>query len=493
MKVTFATILALLSFESFALIGAQDGAKKTSVPPVGKRKVSSCSGKNCFQLNIQPYCFGTNLRSYDSSIQLREQGELAIKVAIGGASGDKLDVKFPAALTFASDNVRTECQAQAGQNMGSAGLKKFNCTVGSDTSVYSIQDWRGSTNPSCYANGGSHGPTYCNYAARPLEANRISGANPENKVTCLYTFDSGYQLKSSVQCYFRSTMENKKDDVALKINGVDATAEVDAFTNDIAIKIPLDQLNWVNANSELSRGHRVMPKSGQSLPAPAVEFAQLDEGSNTPRPLETSDYQLPDKSIAFDEVNNNMSLTIVAKLPGAAGFCGGFYSPLMLFFDKELPEFTGVSTFPLHGVKEGGRVNWPEAGSKGYFLVNLANGEKEVSKASQLFGQDGVNSNGFESLKLHDADKNGVINNKDKVWSTLKLWQDKNSNGLSEPEELISLQEKKVVSINLNYHAKKKLSFGDRARARESSTFSYESKGKTLKADIIDVWLSPLD
>jgi hypothetical protein len=188
-----------------------------------------------------------------------------------------------------------------------------------------------------------------------------------------------------------------------------------------------------------------------------------------------------------------MSYSIIAKFPGAQGFCGGFYSPLMLFFEKEYPQFTGVSLFPLYGVKEGGRVNWPEAGSKGYFLASLSGEEKEITKASQLFGQDGVHENGFESLKRHDSDKNGIINKKDSIWKSLRLWKDENSNGISEQDELHSLRSKGVVSISLNYHSRDQLKIDQRARGREKSKFSYLKNGKLLEAEVIDIWLAPID
>ena len=43
----------------------------------------------------------------------------------------------------------------------------------------------------------------------------------------------------------------------------------------------------------------------------------------------------------------------------------------------------------------------------------------------------------------------GDIDEKDKEFTNLLLWQDKNSNGISETDELIKLSDK-VKSINLN-------------------------------------------
>ena len=58
--------------------------------------------------------------------------------------------------------------------------------------------------------------------------------------------------------------------------------------------------------------------------------------------------------------------------------------------------------------------------------------------------------NGFESLKEFDSNNDGIIDEKDKEFTNLLLWQDKNSNGISETDELIKLSDK-VKSINLNY------------------------------------------
>lgn len=490
--------LSVISLQAAAQVAtAPDGAGNVSAPPVGEERRSSCSIKGCFEINIKPYCFGTNLRAYSSNIQLNAVDPVLIKLAIGGASGDKLDFKFPPTLTFNPDGVKQSCFPKAGQNLGTPGTKTFVCTL-SDAGVsenveYSISDWKGSKNPSCYANGGSHGQTYCDYAARPLPANRISGSKGDQNITCFYSFNGSYGLKDEVICQFPSLMADESSKIAIKLNGSDfSNSEIKAYTNSIQVKIPLSDLNYINSNSQFKNGKRMMPKTGQSLPATVVSFAQINP-DGSPRALENGSYQLPDRTTRFEEANQNMSYTIVAKFPGSQGFCGGYYSPLMLFFSNELPSFTGVSSFPLHGVREGGRVNWPEAGSKGYFLAVLKDGEKEITKASQLFGQDGVHENGFESLKLHDSDSNGVINNKDKIWSSLKLWKDNNANGLSESEEIHTLASQGVESISLKYSSRFGLKFENRARGREKSTFTYKKNGKSHKAEIVDIWLAPID
>ena len=60
-----------------------------------------------------------------------------------------------------------------------------------------------------------------------------------------------------------------------------------------------------------------------------------------------------------------------------------------------------------------------------------------------------IAKNGFESLKEFDSNNDDIIDEKDKEFTNLLLWQDKNSNGISETDELIKLSDK-VKSINLN-------------------------------------------
>jgi hypothetical protein len=499
MKYLLIALAFLGSAEGFAQVAtAPDGAANISAPPVGSSRISKCGKKGCFEIKLQPFCFGTNLRAYSPDIQLKQNEDVVIKVSLGGAGGDQINVKFPAALTYASDGVKVNCTPLAGQNMATSGSRNFQCVVpdpaGDKVLTYAIPQWRGPKNPSCYANGGSHGQEYCDYAARPLPGNLVQGAHPDASITCLYTFDSSYKIKPEVKCSFPSMLADESSKVKVSIAGVDSNAtEVKAITNSISVGIPLNEIAWVKGNSQLSKGTFVMPKNGGSLPAAQVKFFQVPVGGTTERELEKSGYSLPDKIVAYDEVNNNMSLTISAKFPGAAGFCGGFYSPLMLFFDKAYPQFSGMSLFPLHGVKAGSRVNWPEAGAPGYFLALLGKGESEISKSSQLFGQSDDMSNGFESLKVHDSDKNGVINKKDKIWASLKLWKDENANGMSEKEEIHSLDSKGVESLSLAYSTRDPKNFDNRARVRESSKFSYRVKGKLAQAEILDVWFTPID
>lgn len=60
-----------------------------------------------------------------------------------------------------------------------------------------------------------------------------------------------------------------------------------------------------------------------------------------------------------------------------------------------------------------------------------------------------IAKNGFESLKELDSNNDGIIDEKDKEFTNLLLWQDKNGNAITDNGELIKLSDK-VKSINLN-------------------------------------------
>lgn len=197
------------------------------------------------------------------------------------------------------------------------------------------------------------------------------------------------------------------------------------------------------------------------------------------------------------------TIDVYADFPGAAspgmraryqgetrtGFCGAYYSPLMLFFDDELPAFTGKSAFPIRENQSGG-VYWPEPYAPGYFLALDEKNNSEIKNGSQLFGDYGNYENGFENLKVHDSNGDGVIDAKDKVFSKLKLWNDENGDGVSQKAEVKTLKEKGVISIELKYENVTS-KFGNRAQYKQKSVFKFKEKSKVKKGTVLDIWFSP--
>jgi hypothetical protein len=475
-----------ISFQAYAQFTvAPFASAQVSSPPIGENKKSPCvNGKCSFEINLKPYCFGTNLRAFAERNQLRPSGEVAMtmKLTDPKASGKKdiIRVVFPSSLTYASEGIRMDCLFREDQNMKTSGYKDMDCQapwLKNQSFHYKLAGWKASSNSNSYDD-------WTRYAARPLYADLIGSGDIDKKITCLYKFTSNNPKSSSlihskVSCYFPSQLPDYSSLVKIYKEGSELrSAKIFATTNEIKIQMqePLNSLS-----------NKVAVRHGKVLPveAPHSSLSYIQDGGRSLTAIREQE--------SFDETNANKSFSTVVKFPGSQGFCGGFYSPLMLFFERDYPKFDGVSFFPLYGVPEGGRVNWPEANSPGYFLVHLKEGESKVTNASHLFGQNEQFNNGFEALQVHDKNNDGVIDAKDPIFKELKLWNDIDSDGISRKTEIISLSDKKVKSIRLKYSTRNVSSFGSRARAREKAKFIYEDGEKLAEADIFDVWLSPID
>jgi LysM repeat protein len=90
-------------------------------------------------------------------------------------------------------------------------------------------------------------------------------------------------------------------------------------------------------------------------------------------------------------------------------------------------------------------------------LVFDKNGNNKIDNGSELFGNNTVLSNGntatngFEALKALDTNQDGKVDKQDVGFNNLKVWQDKNSNGKLDDDELLSMGDTGIKSLNTNY------------------------------------------
>jgi hypothetical protein len=196
-------------------------------------------------------------------------------------------------------------------------------------------------------------------------------------------------------------------------------------------------------------------------------------------------------------VQANNKVVISASFPGQEGYCGGYHSPLMVFFDDQRPLFNAKSDFPINGKSQ--LRNWPEAGSPGFFLVAKKKGVKTISGRQDLSLFEGGSlgfSNGFVMLKdQFDSNKDGFISKEDKEFDRLYLWKDADGMGNPKEKDLVKLASQGVSKIDLKYSLDKVVPIANRAEERERSSFSFTDKktGKNKTGTVIDMWFTSIE
>jgi hypothetical protein len=172
--------------------------------------------------------------------------------------------------------------------------------------------------------------------------------------------------------------------------------------------------------------------------------------------------------------------------------CGG--SPIVIDVNGDGITLTGASdgvAFDLNGNGTRDRLGWTIGGSDDAWLALDRNGNGTIDNGSELFGDftpqpPGPNKNGFLALAEFDkavkgGNGDGVIDERDSIFGSLRLWQDTNHNGVSEPEELHTLAALNVKALELEFKESKRVDgFGNE--------FKYRAKVKDTAGASVGRW-----
>lgn len=154
-------------------------------------------------------------------------------------------------------------------------------------------------------------------------------------------------------------------------------------------------------------------------------------------------------------------------------------SPIILDIDGEGFFLTSAQSgvrFDISGSGTPAQIAWTAQGAHNAFLA-LPGPDGLVHNGKELFGNftpqpPSDHPNGFAALAVYDQPSNGgngdgVIDSRDAIFSSLRLWIDSNHDGIAQPEELHTLPSLGVNSLSLRYRESAKTDqYGNKFRYR---------------------------
>ncbi|MFK7838690.1 MAG: DUF4214 domain-containing protein [Bdellovibrionales bacterium] len=197
----------------------------------------------------------------------------------------------------------------------------------------------------------------------------------------------------------------------------------------------------------------------------------------------------PGKAFWQSQIDNGMSISEVR---------GHFLSspeylnktPLVLDLDGDGIELSHVEDGVQFDIDNDGiaeQTAWVKADDG--LLALDGNNDGIINNQSELFGDTATLSDGFNKLAGLDSNQDGQIDSGDEAFEDLVVWQDHNQDGVSDSDELLSLQDLEIVSINLNADMPEGLFI-------EGNWISHVSdyvKADGSTEEISDVWFQYID
>ena len=166
-------------------------------------------------------------------------------------------------------------------------------------------------------------------------------------------------------------------------------------------------------------------------------------------------------------------------------------SPIIIDLDGRGAELSGLDDpvqFDISASGSRDTIGWTARGSRTAFLCLDLNTNGQIDSGRELFGTEtrwpysGQRTlNGFVALSMYDhaslgGNNNGHIDKGDFWFPALRVWIDSNHDGISQPAELLSLDEAGIVDIELAYSESRRVDrygnvfrYRGRARIRDRS------------------------
>jgi len=151
------------------------------------------------------------------------------------------------------------------------------------------------------------------------------------------------------------------------------------------------------------------------------------------------------------------------------------------------------------------KIAWTEPDGDDGWLVFDRNGNGRIDSGEELFGSrtpayattpEPRTENGFDALLLLEGPDYGsgkpdrIIDARDAVYSRLRLWFDRNHNGISEADELVSLPDAGVLALSSDYKEDaRRDQYGNKFSLRGKALFR-GPQGQETWRNMYDVFLT---
>jgi len=170
-------------------------------------------------------------------------------------------------------------------------------------------------------------------------------------------------------------------------------------------------------------------------------------------------------SFSSDCCNNDCNAGTCGPCFNGCGDAAPILNPIVVDLDADGYRLTNAAngvSFDATGKGTKAQVSWTAANWNGGFLALDRNGNGRIDNGTELFSnltpqpsKPGQKPNGLLALAVFDQAANGgnndgKIDKKDAIYSKLVVWVDRNHNGVSDPGELLTLEQAGIQSISLN-------------------------------------------
>jgi T1SS-143 domain-containing protein len=165
---------------------------------------------------------------------------------------------------------------------------------------------------------------------------------------------------------------------------------------------------------------------------------------------------------------------------------GGDGCPLIIDLTGMGINLTSRADGVAFDMDQDGVADWTAwAGVGSGFLVKDHNNDGIINNRSEMFGDTGGFTDGFDNLASYDVNEDGVIDINDDVWSELRVWHDLNQDGISDENEMLTLEQIGIVGIRLNASLPEGLYIEGNWISHVSSVIMADGTERA----IIDAWL----